>query len=165
MFWDNLSGRNYHYSLRNNPEQHSPHVLCSGSLKSHIFSTICPTSSHDKKIINISHKELDRKTYEITKDSSDLGSLVTNCTELCTSRSTAISVATFSKASITRKLTLKKFQEQQQNRSQGVTYSTIRHTSVVVTSALLNGTGAHAVNGAATGLTPFSFFYSLFPKS
>jgi len=48
IFWDNLSLRNYHYSLRNNTEQRRSHLLRSGSLKSHIFSTVCPTSSHDK---------------------------------------------------------------------------------------------------------------------
>jgi len=30
------SVRNYHYSLCNNPEDHSSHLLRSGSLKSHI---------------------------------------------------------------------------------------------------------------------------------
>jgi hypothetical protein len=31
------SVRNYHYSLRNNPEEHNSHTLRGGSLKSRIF--------------------------------------------------------------------------------------------------------------------------------
>jgi hypothetical protein len=35
-FQHKTSVRNYHYSLHNNPEQRSSHLLCGGSLKSHI---------------------------------------------------------------------------------------------------------------------------------
>jgi len=36
-FQDNLSVRNYHYSLRNNPEEGSSHLLRGRSLKSRLI--------------------------------------------------------------------------------------------------------------------------------
>ena len=37
-----MSVMNYHYSLSNNPEQHSSHGLGGGSLKSYVVSDILP---------------------------------------------------------------------------------------------------------------------------
>jgi hypothetical protein len=34
------SATNYHYSLRDNPEERSSHLLCGGSLKSDFFSPV-----------------------------------------------------------------------------------------------------------------------------
>jgi hypothetical protein len=56
IYWPHLQGeesktlvRSYHYSLRNNPEEHSSHLLCGGSLKSciHIVCSNIITLSYN----------------------------------------------------------------------------------------------------------------------
>jgi len=43
---------NYHYSLHNNPEERSSHLLCGGSLKSHsIFTVLSNNIAHVAEIM------------------------------------------------------------------------------------------------------------------
>jgi hypothetical protein len=43
IFWSETSARNYHYSLRNSPEERSSYLLRGVSLKSRTISTSCVT--------------------------------------------------------------------------------------------------------------------------